>query len=349
MSRVASSDRNFYDRCYLNAHDRTGDVFLVTGLGVYPNLGVIDAYATARRGDLVWSARFSDALAERGLDQRVGGYQIEVVEPLRRLRLTCHSPELDFDLSWTAAFPAVQEEPHLLLAGSRPILDSSRFCQLGNWSGRLAVGGTELTVSDDRWSGARDRSWGIRPVGEAEPAGRPAADPLGGFWWLYAPLQFGSCALIVIIQEDPDGTRTLNNAKRVWPDGRVEQLGWPRAEISYRSGTRHPQAATIHLADRAGRPVCVELETVTSIPLHVGAGYGGDPDWSHGRWMGRNWSLSSVYDLADPAVAGRVPFGVIDHLARAMMDGEEGWGLFEHATIGRHDPTGMADWSSVAP
>jgi hypothetical protein len=32
-----------------------------------------------------------------------------------------------------------------------------------------------------------------------------------------------------------------------------------------------------------------------------------------------------------------------------MMDGEEGWGLFEHATIGRHDPTGMADWSSVAP
>src|SRR5262249_7779417 len=160
-------------RCYFNAHDRTGEVFLVTGLGVYPNLGVIDAYATARRGDLVWSARFSDALAERGLDQRVGGYQIEGVEPLRRLRLTFHRPELDFDLSWTAVFPAVQEEPHLLLAGSRPILDSSRFCQLGNWSGRLAVGGTEFTVSDDRWSGARDRSWGIRPVGEAEPAGRP--------------------------------------------------------------------------------------------------------------------------------------------------------------------------------
>src|SRR5215510_10149190 len=101
MNRVASTDKNFYDRCYFNAHDRTGEVFLVTGLGVYPNLGVIDAYATARRGDLVWSARFSDALAERGLDQRVGGYQIEVVEPLRRLRLTCHSPELDFDLSWT--------------------------------------------------------------------------------------------------------------------------------------------------------------------------------------------------------------------------------------------------------
>jgi len=80
-----------------------------------------------------------------------------------------------------------------------------------------------------------------------------------------------------------------------------------------------------------------------------GAGYGGDPDWSHGRWMGRGWSQASVYDLTDPAVAGRIPFGVIDHLARARFAGEEGWGLLEHASVGRHDPTGFADWSSVAP
>ncbi len=35
-----SSDRNFYDRSYFNAHDRTGDIFLITGIGYYPNLGV---------------------------------------------------------------------------------------------------------------------------------------------------------------------------------------------------------------------------------------------------------------------------------------------------------------------
>jgi Phosphotransferase enzyme family len=76
---------------------------------------------------------------------------------------------------------------------------------------------------------------------------------------------------------------------------------------------------------------------------------GSDVLSSHGRWMGREWSSSAVYDLTDPAVAGRVPFGVIDHLARARLDGEEGWGMFEHATIGRHDPAGFKDWSSVAP
>ncbi|CKN17031.1 Uncharacterised protein [Mycobacterium tuberculosis] len=28
-----SSDRNFYDRSYFNAHDRTGNIFLITGIG----------------------------------------------------------------------------------------------------------------------------------------------------------------------------------------------------------------------------------------------------------------------------------------------------------------------------
>ena len=351
MNQVASSDRNFYDRCYFNLHGQSGDIFLVTGLGVYPNLGVIDAYAAARCGDRQWAVRFSDALAERSMEQRVGGYQIEVVEPLRRLRLTCSVPGsgITFELDWTAAFAAVQEEPHIMLSRGRPIFNASRFSQLGSWSGWLNVGDSEFAVTPDRWGGARDRSWGIRPVGEPEPAGRSAAEATGGFWWLYAPIRFPSFGLIVIVQESPDGYRTLNDAKRIWADGRIEQLGWPRLEISYRSGSRHPETAVLHMTDRAGQPVTLEIETVTSVPLHVGAGYGADPDWSHGRWMGRDWTGSTEYDLTDPAVAGRIPFGVTDHLARARCDGEEGWGLFEHASIGRHDPSGFADWGSVAP
>ncbi|HEX9499479.1 MAG TPA: hypothetical protein VF926_14170, partial [Mycobacterium sp.] len=43
-----ASDRNFYDRSYLNAHDRTGGIFLITGIGYYPNLGVKDAFVLVR-------------------------------------------------------------------------------------------------------------------------------------------------------------------------------------------------------------------------------------------------------------------------------------------------------------
>ena len=64
MRTSTTSDRNAYDRCYFNAHDRTGDLFLVTGLGMYPNLGVIDAYATVRKGDQQFTVRMSDALGD---------------------------------------------------------------------------------------------------------------------------------------------------------------------------------------------------------------------------------------------------------------------------------------------
>ena len=242
MAYVATSDKNFYDRCYFNAHDRTGDIFLITGLGYYPNLGVMDAYATVRRGDTQWAVRFSDAMGDDRLNQRVGPYTVEVIEPLQKLRLVCDSNDMGigFDLVWDGSFPAVQEQPHVMRTGPRPILDASRFAQLGSWSGTLHVGGDDIAVDPDVWLGTRDRSWGIRPVGASESPERFASDePLEGFWWLYVPLRFDDFAVIVICQELPDGFRTLNDATRVWRDGRVEQLGWPDIEIRY--ALRHAQ------------------------------------------------------------------------------------------------------------
>ncbi len=350
MAQVGTSDRNFYDRSYWNAHDGSGEVFLITGLGVYPNLGVIDAYATVRRGPTQWAVRFSDALADNRLEQVVGPYRIEVVEPLSTLRLRCDADEhgIGFDLTWRASFPALDEEHHVLRSATRTIIDASRFAQLGSWEGELRVAGETLAVSPQRWMGSRDRSWGIRPVGEAEPPGRPAEAGTEGFWWLYVPLRFDDFALVVIVQERPDGYRTLNDARRIFKDGRVEQLGWPDVHIAYERGTRIPTGATISLTAPGGQPLTLELDVLTSVALHVGAGYGGDPDWSHGQWRGRGFAEGAVYDLDDPAVAARIPFGVVDHAARATLGGAEGLGLFEHATFGRHDPSGFADFSSVA-
>ncbi|WP_235738504.1 hypothetical protein [Nocardioides alcanivorans] len=48
MAWVASSDRNFYDRWYFNAHDRSGEVVWILGAGYYPNLGTKDAFVLHR-------------------------------------------------------------------------------------------------------------------------------------------------------------------------------------------------------------------------------------------------------------------------------------------------------------
>ncbi len=354
MRHMESSDRNCYDRSYFNAHDRTGEVFLVTGLGVYPNLGVIDAFATVARGRRQHTVRFSDALGEDRTVQQVGPYRVEVEKPLERVRLVCQAAShgIAFDLTFSASFPAAEEPRHVMRQSGRIVLDAQRFAQVGTWAGTVSVDGEELAVSE-RWVGTRDRSWGIRPVGEPEPPGRAAAepDPDFGFWWTYMPLRFEDFALVVIAQEDGAGERTLSEALRVWGRGsmrQVEQLGWPEIELRYRPGTRHPQGATVHLS-RRGKVVTVEVDTLGYVALNCGPGYGGDPDWGHGQWRGRRWSEAVVVDLDDPAVAERVPFGVVDHVARARWDGAEGWGMFEHGTFGRHAPSGFADWGSVAP
>ena len=351
MRYTETSDRNFYDRCYFNAHGRNGDMFLITGLGVYPNVGVTDAYATVRRGDIQWSVRMSDALEHRALDAQVGPYRVEVQEPLRRIRLVCDTADrgLGFDLTWEGSFDCIDEPRHIMRTADRLTLDGCRFAQVGTWEGTIHLDGEDIAVDPDTWVGSRDRSWGIRPVGEAEPAGRTAEEPREGFWWLYVPLRFEDFALIVIVQEDPDGTRTLNDATRVWADGRHEQLGWPELDFTYTSGTRIPERVVMHMRTPDRHPLTVEVESLLPVALHVGAGYGADPDWSHGVWKGRDWIDSATYDLKDPAIAGRIPFGVIDHVGRATCDGAEGWGLFEHASVGRHDPTGFKDYMSVAP
>ncbi|MFN8050960.1 MAG: hypothetical protein U0Q22_05965 [Acidimicrobiales bacterium] len=361
MQFPASSDRNFYDRCYINAHDRTGDVFLITGLGIYPNLGVIDAYACVRIGDTQHAVHFSDALGDDRMNQSVGPYRIEVVDPLKELRVVCDADDLGigFDLVWQGAFPAVQEQPHVMRVGGKVILDACRFAQVGRWSGELRVHGTTFEVSDDTWVGTRDRSWGIRPVGEPEPAGRAAAEsaPDYGFWWTYIPMQFDDFAVVIIAQEDGRGNRSLNDAVRVWPEesGKgVELLGWPEFDYHYRPGTRDAVGATIRCRAEDGSPITIEVESKGYVVLSSGAGYGSDPNWGHGQWRGREWSQGISVDMNDPGVAAMAPFGVIDHVGRAVLTdaagtAHEGWGLFEHATIGAHAPSGFADFGSVAP
>lgn len=351
---AGTSDRNFYDRWYFNAHDRTGDVFVITGAGYYPNLGTKDAFVLVHRGGTSTAVQLGDAIDDDRLNPRVNGYRIEVAEPLRRIRVVLEETEgVAMDLTWHGTHPVVQEQPHVMRQGSRVTLDAQRFAQVGTWSGSLLVDGEETVLDEATWVGTRDRSWGVRPVGDPEPPTAPTDPPFDGMWWLYLPLRFDDFAIVLIIQESPDGFRTLNDCTRIWRDGRVEQLGWPRVRVAYASGTRAPTGAEVTCTTPDGAPLRLEVSSLLGVPLHVGAGYGGDPDWLHGAWRGPGFTERRSYDLADPEVAGRVMFGVVDHVGRAVCHEQgrslEGWGLFEHAALGRHDPSGFKDWFDLAP
>ncbi|MFJ7778486.1 hypothetical protein [Streptomyces yangpuensis] len=357
MKHLVSGDRNAYDRCIFHVFDHAGRAVLILGLGVYPNAGVIDAYATLRLGDELLAVRASDALTDDRMNLSVGPLSITVDVPLQQLTLRC-APDaedphgLSYDITWTAEFPAVWEPHHIQRRGDRLMLEGRRFVQAGSVTGTIRAKGEEFTLTAGEWTGTRDRSWGVRPI-PGEEGGRAAEEYRpDGFHWLWIPVRFPDRFVMVIAQEDADGHRTLNEAVQVFPEGggRADvQLGWPHTEIRYRPGTRHPESATVHLTDPSRKPLELGVEILNSSPLAVGAGYPPASDWQHGTWQGRGWSDRRVYDLSHPAAHPMAAFGVTDHSARFTLDGQTGHGIFEHGSFGRHDPSGFADYSSVAP
>ena len=349
IRRVGTSDRNFYDRYYFNALPHAGDLFFITGLGVYPNLGVADAYVCVLHENKHRVVRASRELGVDRTDTTVGPFRIEVLEGLKRLRVILEPNEwgLAYDLTWDGFEPAHEEPRHFVRAPhDRVTFDTCRLAQMGGWTGTLELPGKTVTMSPDTWWGSRDRSWGVRPVGEPEPPGIGVTTPMSTFYWNYAPMRFpprpdtgaGGFSLFYIAQETQDGTRVLEEALRVWDDGRMEHLGRPEHELAFISGTRMVRGARVRMGD-----VMVDIEPMLQCHLGIGTGYGFDQDWRHGMYQGPLVVQGVTYDLDNPDDAARM-MGIVDSAARFQLaDGTVGYGLWEYFVIGPHDKYGFKD------
>src|SRR5262245_38762446 len=335
MRHVATSDRNFYDRYYFNCHARSDELMLIMGLGQYPNLGATDAFARVRHGNLHRVVRASRELGLDRMDTTVGPFRVEVIEGLKRLRVVLDENEhgLSFDLTFEGTIPATLEPRHYIRGQERVIFDSMRLAQTGLWTGHIRIGDEEIAVTPDRWEGTRDRSWGVRPVGESEPPGIQAKNP-GTFYWLYAPIRFDDHAILCILQEDDKGRRLVEEAVRVWPDGREEFLGRPDYQPVYAPGTRDVVSAVLSFSPPGGKPFDMRCTPILPVHLMVGTGYGLESDWKHGMYQGPNPVVQGVsYTL--PEDAGRM-WGLVDAVGRFEYDGIVGYGLYEYWALGPH-------------
>lgn len=331
IAHVGTSDRNFYDRYYFNAFDTGGEFMAVMGLGQYPNLGVTDAFVTVRVGDEQHLVRSSRPLADRA-DLAVGPLRVEVIEPLRRLRFVAEPTEhsVAMDLVWEGFGPAIPEPNQFIRRGSRILFDTQRLAQMGSWSGTLEVGGRSLTVDPSDTMGSRDRSWGVRPVGEREPDGIGVETTRGASMWTYFPMRFEDHCIYYICSENAEGERSLEQAERVWLDGTIEQLGRTEHDHEFEPGIRLLTGSTISFPD-AG----FEIRATSLLPnfLAVGSGYGLDQDWRHGMYQGPDLVVQGrVMPVAEIAQLGAM--AVVDHAARFTYEGHEGYGLYEHAFTG---------------
>jgi hypothetical protein len=351
VRHVGTSDRNFYDRYYFNCHSNDGEAFLIFGLGQYPNLGVQDAFACVVHGSTHRVVRASRELGDR-MDLSVGPIRVEVVRPLRELRIVCEADDsnpspVSFDLHWEASVPAYEEPRQFLRRHGRVLFDTMRLAQTGRWSGWITSGDRTFEVSPDRWWGTRDRSWGVRPVGEEEPAGIRTEGQMVGMW-NYAPMQFDDHSILYMVNEHEDGVRELEEAVRIWNDPQrpPEHLGRPEHEAVLTPGTRRIERSTLRFPDAPGGAFSISVEPLLDCWLMLGTGYGIDPDWRHGMYQGPLVVQSVELDYeAEPERL----FGLVDQVARFEQSGgpshgSVGHGLHEFFFIGGFSRYGLRDW-----
>ncbi len=355
---VGTSDRNFYDRHYFNMHSCSDELFLVAGMGQYPNLGVIDAFVSVSVGDTQHTVRASGELNGDRLASSVGPFRIEVLEGLRSLRLVCEENEwgVSFDLRYDGTVAALAEPKTIQMRGSRRVQDVFRYAQVGAYTGTLTAGGTTYEVDPATWWGARDRSWGVRPVGEREHPGIGVKEEATrGFFHQWLPMQFDDGSMIKItIDEDADGNRVNEEGELVSPiDSGTEptHIGTPQIEVEWHSGTRELKHSVVSFTGPDGAPTgprvsCTPLRTVY---LKAGSGYMFDGEWGHGVYQGPLVVQGLTHHIGAPTERLDLSF-LNETLSRFETDdGRVGYGMHENLVVGVHGPSGFTSFDTLAP
>jgi hypothetical protein len=351
LAHPASSDRNVYDRSWFNGYAPDGSYYFGIGMAIYPHRGILDcAFSTVKPGGLQHCFYGSRRAPTERTEMEVGPFRLEVIEPMRRTRVVLEENEsgIACDLTFTARTASIQEARQTLWSGARRVMDATRFDQFGRWSGVIQTPEGKIIVDEALCRGTKDRSWGVRTVGERDVGGAPPPPP--AFFFLWAPLVWDDHISHAIFFDGPQGNALVREGI-VAPlyatvadipgieDGRDQRMATARHRVIYVPGTRLAKSAEIDLIDHDGGIRTITLEPLLKFQMK-GLGYG-HPTWAQGMWQGE---LAIGHEAFDPLTLDMLrPENIhVQQIVRATDNqGRTGTGVLEQVCYGPYAPSGF--------
>ena len=350
LAQHVSSDRNVYDRTWFNGYASDASYYFGLGLAIYPHRDVLDgAFSVVRRDGLQHCFYGSRRAPAERSDMSVGPLRIEILEPMRRCRVILEPNDsgLACDLVFSGRSACIQEGRQTLWNGSRRVMDATRFDQFGVWEGTLSTPEGEIRVDPAECHATKDRSWGIRAVGEPVTDGAPQRSP--SFFFLWAPLFWDDHVTHAIFFDGPQGealireglTAPLYGTEAALPgieDPALEHMVSATHSVRYHPGTRLASAASIRLTALDGSAREIELEPLLRFQFK-GLGYG-HPTWRQGAWQGE---LALGHESFDPSELDLLkPENLhVQQVVRATDGTRTGIGVLEQLVIGPYAPAGF--------
>jgi hypothetical protein len=352
----ASSDRHVYDRYWFNGYQDDGAFYFGIGAALYPNLEIMDCGLSLVIDGEQHAFHGSRRAPAEPTDLTVGPWKLDIQEPMKRLKVTLDDNEtgISGELQWIPRTANI-EEGHQLTRRRVGRMQATRFNQFGHWEGEIRYDGKSVTIDPARVYGTKDRSWGIRPVGDPAPPGAPPNQPTG-ISFIWAPLHWQDRCTHMGVFEDPFGTPWHFDGM-VCPvyddpsqipgvlDPDVELLASGENRIEMVSGTRRARAAEITLISNGGEREEIQLDPVLCFRMK-GIGYS-HPEWGHGRWKGElaiggeKWKTADLDEMALENLH-------IQQVVMATSGSKKGVGVLEQIHIGPHSRYGFKEFLDPA-
>ena len=344
VAHPSSGDPSHYDRYFFNGYTRDGSLFFAVALGVYPNRHVVDASVSIVRNGEQFNLHASGrAPYDRMKCTSIGPISVQIVEPLQRHRIVVESPEhgISAEIEFAASSQPYEEPPFLAMTGNRTTMHYTRLTQLGSWSGHINLDGERHDLTPDSVIGSRDRSWGIRGIGERVQMGAPVAHA-PQFYWLWAPVCFDGFGTVFDVNEFADGERWHHSGALLRGSDTVQHAHSVSYVFDWEPGTRRARSFDLHYGFEK-----TSLHLTFTPILHFqmfGLGYL-HPEWAHGTWKGELAVDSDRFALPvpDPTAMHHLHVQTLCSVRAADSEGmiHEGTGVLETLVLGAHSPSGF--------
>lgn len=304
MAYTHISDHRFFDRSVYGINAPDHSVHLLTSIGVYKNMDVLDGFVMAQVGrETQYNQRYSRRLSNDYDRAGLGPLQYDVIEPMKRHRIWLAEGDhpVSFDMEWTAVLPAHLEAHHNVRHHGRLIRDYSRFDQFARVNGWINIAGQRHEVKD--WFSWRDHAWGVRPgVGGYEPntGGLDTDDGYLAIYFWFLTEDFGG---FIQTQENGEGKmRYLNGviqSRTGGPDRRVTHV---EHDIEFEPGTRVYRKLKLRFTTDDGKQWEGEADPLGRGWVFKGSGYNNGYNDERGLGFFRGEELEEIdsYGITHP-------------------------------------------------
>ncbi|HSW19232.1 MAG TPA: hypothetical protein VLJ86_18580 [Ramlibacter sp.] len=344
FDHVVSSDPAWVERYWYSGHRvPDGDIVLDLGLGWYPNRNVMDCFAGVSCAGVQTNFRASRRLRGNPLATEVGPLKVQVLEGLQRHRLVLepNASGIAFDVIFEATTQPHEEEPHFRRRDGRVTEDMVRMGQFGRYSGWLEFQGRRVELTPETWWAQRDHSWGIR-AGLHTDETRPPVMAYPPFLYLWGQLQFEDVGVHLYAQDRGNGRMFYLSGelaprigapplKRARMTELTQQVEWADDPLG-----QTLRSATLEFKLQDGSRRSIRIEALPARYFMKGGLYGGLAGWSQGDDRGPLHMEHDTWRLDDPQVR-QVARTLADHVVRAHMDGQVGYGVLEYG-VGKGYP-----------